>query len=139
MGNTLVTRGVHHVSLDVRDLERARAFYGELLGLGEIERPDFGFPGVWYQAGPVQLHLIVVPEEVDVGRPPPTLTPLAHHLAFEVEDYDAVKRRLEEAGHVVFGLGAEAGQLFVRDPDGNTLEFIRPGGRLGRRTASARS
>ncbi len=41
--------------------DEARRFYGELLGLEEIERPDFGFPGAWYQAGPIQVHLIVPP------------------------------------------------------------------------------
>lgn len=127
-----ITKGAHHVSLNVEDLDASRAFYGELLGLPEIERPDFGFPGAWYQAGPVQLHLIVPPSGADVGRTAPTLTPLANHLAFEIEDYDAVKAKLEAEGIQTIGLGAKAGQLFVHDPSGNLLEFIAPGGQLGR-------
>lgn len=122
----MLTKGAHHVSLDVSDLAAAQAFYGELLGLPEIDRPDFGFPGVWYQAGPVQLHLIVVPEGVDVGTPASSPTPLANHLAFEIEDMDAVHAELEAAGHSVISLGAEAGQMFVADPAGNMIEFIRP-------------
>jgi len=123
--------GAHHYSLDTEDVERARGFYGDLLGLDEIERPDFGFPGAWYQAGPVQLHLIQIPPGVDVGTVAPQLTPLANHIAFEIDDYEAVKAELEAAGCELIGLGGEVGQLFVRDPDGNLVELIQPGGRLG--------
>lgn len=126
-------KGAHHFSLDVADIEAARAFYSGLLGLPEIERPDFGIPGIWYQAGSVQLHLIQTPEGVDVGRRAPALTPLAQHIAFEIEDYPAMCARLEGAGIEMIATGAEVGQIFVRDPDGNTIEFICPGGQLGRR------
>jgi glyoxylase I family protein len=125
-------KGAHHYSLDTDDLDRSRGFYGQLLGLSEIERPDFGLPGAWYQAGPVQLHLIQVPPGVDVGSVAPQLTPLANHIAFEIEDYETVKSELEAAGCEVLATGVEQGQIFVRDPDGNLVEFIQPGGRLGR-------
>jgi len=128
----MITKGTHHVSLTVSDLDQACAFYGKLLGLVEIERPDFGFPGAWYQAGSVQLHLIAAPPGHDIGSPPAKASPLANHLAFEIEDYEAMKARLEDAGVEVIGLGDEVGQLFARDPHGNMIEFIRPGGRLGR-------
>jgi glyoxylase I family protein len=131
----MIAKGANHFSLNVRDLEASRAFYGDLLGLPEIDRPDLGFPGEWYQAGSVQLHLIGIPPgfEGDLGSPPPTLTPLANHLAFEIDDYEAVKVKLEEAGHKVIGLGVESGQLFMQDPDGHVIEFIRPGGLAGGR------
>jgi glyoxylase I family protein len=52
--------GIHHVSLTVSDLERSRRFYSEVLGLEEIERPPFSFPGAWFAAGAGQhVHLIV--------------------------------------------------------------------------------
>jgi catechol 2,3-dioxygenase-like lactoylglutathione lyase family enzyme len=126
-------KGAHHYSLAVADVERADGFYGDLLGLPQIERPNFGLPGTWYQAGPVQLHLIETPQGVDVGSQPPALTPLAQHIAFEIPDYEAMRSRLEEAGVEMLATGSEVGQIFVRDPDGNTVEFIQPGGRLGRR------
>jgi len=131
----MLAKAAHHVSLNVEDLAAAQSFYGDLLGLPEIDRPDFGFPGAWYQAGPVQLHLIVLPPklDLDVGSNAPKLTPLANHLAFEIESYEEVEKRLGEAGLEVIGLGSESGQLFTRDPDGNTIEFIRPGGQVGGR------
>ena len=44
----MIARNLHHTSFPVRDLARARRFYGEVLELDEIERPDLGFPGAWY-------------------------------------------------------------------------------------------
>lgn len=129
----MLTKGAHHFSICVGDIDRAREFYGEVLGLPEANRPDFGFPGAWYEAGPVQLHLIVPPEGVDVGTRAEKLTPIAGHIAFEIEDYGSVQQALEAAGHSVLGLGPEVGQMFVRDPDGNVVELIQPGGQLGRR------
>ena len=126
-------KGAHHYSLAVTDVARADGFYGDLLGLPQVERPDFGLPGTWYQAGAVQLHLIETPQGVDVGSQPPALTPLAQHIAFEISDYEAMQSRLEDAGVEMMATGSEGGQIFVRDPDGNTVEFIRPGGQLGRR------
>ncbi|MDP6981300.1 MAG: VOC family protein [Myxococcota bacterium] len=131
----MLTKGTHHVSLSVEDLDAARRFYGDLLGLPEIERPDFGFPGTWYQAGPVQLHLIETPESMRGGPEASTGgkgNPIANHIAFEIEDYAATRVRLEAAGFEVTGLGENVGQMFVGDPGGNTVEFIAPGGQLGR-------
>ena len=131
----MLTRGTHHVSLTIDDLGAARRFYGELLGLPEIERPDFGIPGVWYQAGPVQLHLIETPESLrgeTGGRTGGGGSPIANHISFEIEDYNATKARLEAEGIQVMGLGENVGQMFASDPHGNTIEFIAPGGQLGR-------
>lgn len=129
----MIVKRAHHASLSVTDLERARGFYEGVLGLSPIERPDFGFPGAWYQAGEIQLHLIQVPEGVDVGSPAPGTNPLAHHVAFEIDDYEAACQALASRGIETLETGAAVGQIFVRDPDGNVIELIRPGGQLGRR------
>ena len=50
---------LHHVSLPVSDLKRAKQFYESILGLEKIKRPPFDFEGAWYQLGDRQLHLIV--------------------------------------------------------------------------------
>src|SRR5437867_4951204 len=53
-------QNIHHISLTVTDLELAKRFYSEVLELPEIDRPDFSFPGAWFQLGPnQQVHLIV--------------------------------------------------------------------------------
>lgn len=128
----MIVGSVHHVSVGVADLERSKAFYGGRLGLEEIERPDFGVPGAWYRAGPVEVHLIEVPEGVEPTRAAPKLSPVVNHVAFEIDDYPAVVAELEAEGVEFVPTSSAVGQVWIRDPDGNVIELIRPGGRLGR-------
>jgi len=123
-----IVKRAHHVSVQVSDVERARAFYQGVLGFEEIERPDFGFPGCWYQLGDVQVHLIGEIPGMARATTPGSLSSVATHLAFEVDDYPATLEALRENGLEVLGLGEEVGQLFVQDPDGNVIELIVPGG-----------
>ncbi len=115
----------HHMSFPVSDLGRSRAFYEGVLGLEQIPRPDFGpVRGVWYQAGPVQVHLILHEgmDPVSTGA----IEPGSRHAAFAVADYETARRRLEELG-VAHRASAVTGQIFCHDPDGHTIELIQPG------------
>ncbi|MFZ4666377.1 MAG: VOC family protein, partial [Prochlorotrichaceae cyanobacterium] len=47
-----------HAALLVSDLHRSSQFYGTILGLSVVDRP-LDFPGIWYQIGTIQLHLMV--------------------------------------------------------------------------------
>ena len=123
----MLVRGVNHISFAVRDLERARGFYEGLLGLETIDRPDFGIPGRWYQAGNAQVHLIELPEGVETGSPPDGLTPLANHQAFAIADYADTLAELKRREVPVMETSPENGQLFVQDPDGNVIELIVDG------------
>ena len=120
----MIAKRLHHASFPVSDLERARSFYRDVLGLEPIERPDLGFPGAWFRAGSCEIHLIVPLEGMDIGARPEALNPMATHTAFAIDDYPSVVERLKSAGLEVLELGAEAGQLWIRDPDGNIIELI---------------
>src|SRR4051812_35403393 len=52
-------KGIAHVPLFVKDLERSRAFYVGVLGMREVPRPAFSFAGSWFQAGKTQVPLIL--------------------------------------------------------------------------------
>jgi len=125
----MIAKSVNHISFAVRNLERAQGFYEGVLGLEQIERPDFGFPGAWYGAGNAQVHLIEVPDGTDIGAPPTGLTPLANHQAFTVADYAQTLATLKSRGVEVLETSPENGQLFVRDPDGYVIELIAEGAR----------
>ena len=119
-----------HVSVTVTDLEKAKAFYGDLFGLGEIPRPDFDFPGAWYSlGGDLQLHIMV---NEKLTRPPverESFEVCYPHVALWTEDADETARKLAEAGtHVYDFFSTPTGfrQLFIKDPDGNMIEFIGP-------------
>jgi catechol 2,3-dioxygenase-like lactoylglutathione lyase family enzyme len=119
----------HHVSVCVSDLDRARAFYGGRLGLKEIARPAFKFPGVWYALdGDIALHIMVT--EWPAPRPAPERFDLVHpHFALWTDDADQTFERLHAAGlsvHDFISTPTGLRQLFVDDPDGNRVEFIGP-------------
>jgi len=76
----MIPRSLHHVSFAVSDLEASRRFYGDLLGLREISRPDLPFPGASYAIGGAQVHLVAPPPGAPLGAPP-SLSPLAGHAA----------------------------------------------------------
>ena len=46
-GGHIMLNGIHHVSINVRDVDAAIRFYVDLLGMQQIERPDRGGPGAW--------------------------------------------------------------------------------------------
>src|SRR5262245_48178868 len=75
----------HHVAIVVRDASAAREFYGDLLGLEELERPaDVGqrFAGAWYRLGALELHVFEQPE-----FQPPTAA-IGPHIALHTVDFD---------------------------------------------------
>src|SRR5262249_50070306 len=49
-------KSIDHVTLVVKDLERSRRFYVDVLGMREVPRPAFSFTGLWFQAGKTQIH-----------------------------------------------------------------------------------
>jgi glyoxylase I family protein len=115
----MARRILDHASLRIRDLERSRQFYEAVLGLTVAPRPDLGVAGIWYALGEGQLHLI---------QREPTLAgaidPTDAHVAIQVDDLDGMRRQLKAAGIEMLDFGG--GQLWVRDPDGNTVELRAP-------------
>lgn len=121
----IVPQRLHHVAVVVTDLEAARDFYGRILGLREVPRPAFDFPGAWYDLGGGQLHLIVHPGAQAVRRTR-DIDGKDAHFALRVESYDETLAHLEREGvnavgnpHSITGWA----QIFCCDPDGNVIEL----------------
>ncbi len=113
-----------HSSILVSDLSRSRKFYeGVLKLIPSSKRPGMSFDGAWYEIGAQQIHLLVLPNPDPVtGRP--EHGGRDRHIALGVDDLDALKLSLDQAGipYTMSRSGRPA--LFCRDPDGNALEFM---------------
>ena len=108
--------GVHHVAIDVDDVDEAVAFYTGVLGLTlRPDRPDVGIAGAWLDAGAQQVHLLAAPV-------PPTL---GQHFALLVDDLDAVVAELRGRGLDVRDPSElpASRQSVVTDPSGNVVEL----------------
>jgi len=124
--------GLDHVVLRVRDVARSIAFYCDVLGCKEERRLD--------ALGLIQLragrHLI---DLVDVSGPlgraggeaAGDLGRNVDHFALQVRDFDesALRRHLEAKGvepgevRTLYGAEGSGPAMYVRDPDGNTVEL----------------
>jgi len=120
---------LHHVSICVTDLDKARQFYSGVLGLREIpeERPKaFNFPGAWYDlGGGRQLHLIVhaTPRTL---RGTTEVDFLDGHFALRVRSYAQTRDLLEAQGIAMRDRPNNPTpwpQIYITDPDGNVIEL----------------
>lgn len=119
--------GLEHINLlmpEGREAD-ARAFYGVLLGLPEIPKPE-GLRvkhGCWFALGEQALHLGAVADFVPASKA---------HPAFLVRDLAVARQQFEAAGVEVRPdtQVPHVRRFYVSDPFGNRLEFIQAGDRF---------
>ena len=114
----MTLRGLDHVWFWTGDMERAVAFYGDVLGLRLVRRD--GDDWAEFDAGPVRLALHGGVEGHGLTR--------GGTAVFRVDDLDSVRMVLEERG-VRFDehIGEVAGYArfaSFTDPDGNSVQII---------------
>jgi Lactoylglutathione lyase and related lyases len=114
---------IHHVQISIpKDSEEeARAFYRDLLGLKEIQKPDSlaGRGGFWLELGSTQIHFGT---ENSIDRHKTN-----GHAAYLVDDLESWRRSLTAAGcEVIDGIPIPGYERFeFRDPFGNRVEFLQ--------------
>ena len=122
-------------ALYVDDLEKAEAFYGEVLGLTRIAKAEGRH--VFFRCGEGVLLLFnaaatEVPPPPDARLPvPPHGARGPGHLCFRAggDEIEAWKRQLEEKGVAIeadFEWPNGGRSIYFRDPAGNSLEFAEP-------------
>ena len=113
---------IQHVSIPRppgdKSREAARAFFGALLGLSEkpVPRSVEHLDLVWFQVGELELHCFA--EE-------PLDNPSGRHFCLAVEDVEATRQKLVQAGYAPWNPDAIPGRprFFCRDPFNNIIEF----------------
>ncbi len=112
---------LHHMQLSMpRGGEQsAREFYGDVLGMTEVDKPPAlaARGGVWFRAGGVELHLGVEVDFRPAGK---------GHPGILTNDLDRVVARLERGGHDAAWDDNFPGfrRVYAHDPFGNRLEFL---------------
>jgi len=124
--------GINHIGLRVRDLDVSREFYGRL-GFRFLAGPVGPEPvAIVEHPSGVNINFILNVSEgasrqnvlMDVAEKQAGYT----HVALEVSDADAAEAAIEELGiKITERVEFEGARFFfVRDPDGNVLEFHQP-------------
>ena len=115
---------LHHVNVTVpRSLEEAaKHFYGVVMGLQEVPKPEGsrGRGGAWYQLGPMQLHLSVEDLEGAVMS--------KRHVCYTVANLAEAEQRFRDAGVEILPDDIPTpgwSRFYVRDPGGNRLEIAQ--------------
>jgi catechol 2,3-dioxygenase len=117
---------IGHVHLKVADIDRALAFYGDVLGFDVIQR--LGDDAVFISAGGYHHHIALNTWESRGGDPPPRGTTGLYHVAIRYPTRAALAtalRQVVDAGIPLTG-AADHGvseALYLRDPDDNGIEL----------------
>ncbi|KTT17007.1 glyoxalase [Pseudacidovorax intermedius] len=133
MDNAL-THGLFHLAIKTADLAATRAFWVGTIGLREVPRPDFGYPGAWLACGQPGGQAII---HVYAGGPAlggqaqvPQGTAAIDHVSLACSGYHAYIARFRAAGlawREFLVPGTTLWQLFVYDPSGVQLELTFEG------------
>jgi catechol 2,3-dioxygenase-like lactoylglutathione lyase family enzyme len=152
---------VDHYSIRTNDLEASRSFYTEVIGLKAGPRPPFNFPGYWLYSGEP-------PASLQSGRATTAWCTDGHqsrrsgvaqrlrrrsqgrarrrhrlprHIAFAAVGTSAMIERCRGNSVTIFERACRSSgcsQMFVKDPDGVTIELNYPASEVAHRGADRR-
>src|SRR5688500_4890531 len=120
--------GIGHVHLKVADIERAIAFYRDVLGFDLTQR--MGSSAAFLSAGGYHHHIGLNTWESRGGSPPPPGTTGLYHVAILYPTRETLADALQRVVNAGIPLDGAADHgvseaLYLRDPDGNGIELYR--------------
>ena len=135
MTNPIAVQGFDHIVLRVRDKDAMLGFYVGVLGLTiDRDRPELGLTHV--RAGPQMIDIVTLDGKLGRlgGAGPGAEGRNLDHFALQVRPFDEAAIRAHLAAHDVavveegprYGADGDGFSLYVRDPEGNTVELKGP-------------
>lgn len=126
--------GLFHIAIKTSDLEATRTFWCDIIGLREISRPDFGYPGAWLSCpqpgGLAIIHVYAGGPALGPAGIAPSGTAAIDHVSLSCSGYREYIARFKAAGldwREFLVPGTTLWQLFVYDPSGVQLELTFEG------------
>ncbi|PZQ60170.1 MAG: VOC family virulence protein [Phenylobacterium zucineum] len=136
MSHPIAVQGFDHIVLRIQDKARMLAFYEGVLGLTvDRDRPELGLTHV--RAGAQMIDLVTLDGRLGRigGAGPGAEGRNLDHFALQVRPFDEAAIRAHLAAHDVeiveegprYGADGDGFSIYVRDPEGNTVELKGPG------------
>ena len=130
--------GLFHIAIKTSDLESTRAFWRDVIGLREVARPDFGYPGAWLgcpqPGGQAIIHIYAGGPALGASGVAPHGTGAIDHVSLSCSGYRDFVTRFRKAGlpfREFIVPGTTLWQLFVYDPSGVQVELTFDSGNEG--------
>ena len=122
--------GLYHVAIKTADLAATKMFWTDIIGLREIDRPNFGYPGAWLgcpqPGGLGNIHVYAGGPALGPEGKSPAGTAAIDHISLSCSGYRSCVSRVKAAGldwREFIVPGSTLWQLFVYDPSGVQLEL----------------
>lgn len=129
-----LTLGLFHLAIKTADLQATRAFWVGVIGLREMARPDFGYPGAWLgcpqPGGQAIIHIYAGGPALGPDAQVACGTAAIDHVSLACAGFHAYRARLRRAGlpwREFLVPGTSLWQLFVYDPSGVQVELTFEG------------
>ena len=127
-------QGLLHISVKTADVPATVNFYRDLLGMIEVERPAFDFPGAWLATPPpargILIHLYGGETALDANGTVPSGSGAIDHVAITAIGFQEMRSKIIASGknwRQNIPPGTQIWQLFVRDPNGILIELTFDG------------
>lgn len=133
-GDGALTLGLFHLAIKTGDLALTKAFWCGVIGMREVHRPDFGYPGAWLACpqvgGQAIVHLYAGGPALGDSGQVASGSAAIDHISLACVGYHAYRTRFAAAGldwREFLVPGTSLWQLFVYDPSGVQLELTFEG------------
>jgi glyoxylase I family protein len=119
--------GIHHILVPVTNLQKAKEFYTDVLGLEEAPNFRGSSTVLWYMIGSQQIHLLLNPDAQTL-RSGSEINVRDSHFAIRIRDFDEAINHLK-ALNIPFlefrdsDIPTGMNHIFFCDPDGNVIEL----------------